>query len=66
MRKAGYASIRIRQIGHTRQIEFIEGIIMRIETERLNIIALTPEQLELWTHRIAMLIQGGANGGLIS
>ena len=28
---------------------------MRIETERLNIIALTPEQLELWTYNIREL-----------
>lgn len=28
---------------------------MKIETERLNIIALTPEQLELWTDDIAEL-----------
>lgn len=28
---------------------------MKIETERLNIIALTPEQLKLWTHNITAL-----------
>ncbi|MCR1838908.1 hypothetical protein [Murimonas intestini] len=28
---------------------------MRIETKRLNIIALTPEQLELWTNNIREL-----------
>lgn len=28
---------------------------MNIETERLNIIALNPNQLELWTHNIREL-----------
>ena len=29
--------------------------IMKIETERLNIIALTPDQLQLWTYSIKEL-----------
>ena len=28
---------------------------MKIETERLKIVALTPEQLDLWTHNMEEL-----------
>ena len=36
---------------------------MKIETERLNIIALTPDQLQLWTYNIKELEEILYGGG---